>query len=795
MRTYFPRLYGTIAGVAMLLVSACGGGDDALPAPPQTPPGAVSFQLSLQIAGAGTVTSQPAGINCTTNCNANFAQGTALTLTATPGAGQSFTGWTGACTGTSTCVVTLDQARAVGTTFAPTAPQVNYSFALGITGNGAVTSQPAGINCTTNCSTDFAQGTVLTLTAAPGAGHSFTEWTGACTGTSSCVVTMDQARAVGTTFTPVVSQPNYGLALTIAGSGAVTSQPAGINCPTTCSADFPAGTVLTLSAAPASGQSFAGWTGACTGAAASCSVTLSQARSVSASFSPVAGVDFALNVTASGGGTVMSAPVGIACGSTCSANFPAGTAVVLTAAPAAGQVFASWGGACSGSLPTCSLQLTQARTAQAVFTAAPAPVQAFQAPQLLETSNDFNVSDTGNFGTQMRIAVNRQGDAMALWEQGDGPTSVKVYSRRYQASTAAWQPAVVVPGVSSARLRAGIVSGKLHMDDAGVVTWIDANFATRRHAPATGWGAAFSPPNLRVSQDLTDTAMDGQGNITAVRSGSDVEINLLPAGGQWGSSWTRLDTAGNLVSNQAKVALSSNGTALAVWRESNPGDSNYSLKSARYTPTGGWSAPESIETLFTTVVNEPPALAMDAQGNGTAMWLHSTSSKVMYNLYRAGSGWQGAVEVAGQSTIAGAQNIQLVMLPDGRATAVWSEGSVTIGTWSTMQYNPATGWAAQTTLTEYNPFDRDLRMDGNGNAVIVYQRSVPFDVPADLVSRRLSFGGAWSAPAIIDTGAGAGSLKSSRFVMNPSGQGAVIWAQDDVANSNARNSLWSAVLR
>lgn len=794
MRPYFPKLYGTIAGVALLFVSACGGGGDALPIPP-APPGAPNVELSLQIAGAGTVASQPAGINCTTSCSANFAQGTAVTLTATPGAGQSFTGWSGACTGTSACVVTMDQARSVSTTFAPTSGQVSYSFALGITGNGAVTSQPAGINCTTNCSADFAQGTVLTLTAAPSAGHSFTEWTGACTGTSTCVVTMDQARAVGTTFTPTAGQSRYSLGMTVQGNGSVTSLPAGIACPAACSADFPADTVVSLTATPASNQSFSGWTGACSGAAASCSVTMNQARTVSASFGPVAGVDFALNITTSGGGTVTSAPAGINCGSTCSANFPAGTAVLLTAAPAAGQVFASWGGACSGNLPTCALQLTQARAAQAVFTAAPVPIQAFQAPQLLETSNDFNVSQVGNVITDMLVAVNRQGDAMAIWEQPDAAFSVKVYSRRYQAATGAWQPAITVPGLTATKLSDGLVTGKLLMDDAGVVTWISASFATRRHSPTTGWSAAFFPPNLRVSQDLTSTAIDAQGNITVLRSGSDVESNTLPAGALWGSSWTRLDTAGNLVTNQAKLALSHNGTALAVWRESNPGDSNYSLKSARYTPTAGWGAPESIETLFTTVVNDPPALAIDAQGNGIAMWLHGTDRRVMYNIYRVGSGWQGAVEVAGQSSIAGAQNIQLVMLPDGRATAVWSEGSVTVGTWSTMQYSPSTGWAARTTLTEYNAFDRDLQMDSTGNAVIVYQRSVPFGVPADLVSRRLSFGGAWNAPSIIDGGAGAGTLLTSKFVMNLTGQGAVIWSQDDVATSNARNSLWSAVLK
>ena len=49
------------------------------------------------------------------------------------------------------------------------------------------------------------------------------------------------------------------------GSGTVTSSPSGINCGTTCSASFALNTSVTLTAAPASGSTFGGWSGACTG--------------------------------------------------------------------------------------------------------------------------------------------------------------------------------------------------------------------------------------------------------------------------------------------------------------------------------------------------------------------------------------------------------------------------------------------------------------------------------------------------------------------------------------------------
>ena len=74
--------------------------------------------------GSGTVTSNPAGIDCGNGCSAAFAPNTVITLTATPTAGSLFSGWSGACTGsTNSCQVTMDAAKSVTATF--TAVQSN----------------------------------------------------------------------------------------------------------------------------------------------------------------------------------------------------------------------------------------------------------------------------------------------------------------------------------------------------------------------------------------------------------------------------------------------------------------------------------------------------------------------------------------------------------------------------------------------------------------------------------------------------------------------------------------------
>jgi aryl-phospho-beta-D-glucosidase BglC (GH1 family) len=249
-------------GIAQAVI----GGNYLSPFVP-SPGGNFTLTLTKAGTGSGTVTSAPSGINCGSTCSASYASGTSVTLTAAAASGSTFAGWTGACTGTGACTVSMTQARAVTATFnSPTT-----TFALSVTragtGTGTVSSTPAGINCGATCSANFASGTSVSLTASPASGATFAGWSGACTGTGACTVSMTAARSVTATFNGSSSFP---LAVTRAGTGTgtVTSSPSGINCGTTCNASYANNTNVTLTATPASGSTFAGWSGRCTRPAA-----------------------------------------------------------------------------------------------------------------------------------------------------------------------------------------------------------------------------------------------------------------------------------------------------------------------------------------------------------------------------------------------------------------------------------------------------------------------------------------------------------------------------------------------
>src|SRR5438105_11699992 len=163
----------------------------------------------------------------------------------------------------------MGAARAVTATFTATAQTFALTVGKAGTGSGAVTSSPAGISCGDTCSGSYASGTVVTLTATPGGASTFSGWIGgACTGTGTCSVTMSAARAVAATFTATAQT----FALTVGkagtGSGTVTSVPAGISCGATCTGSYASATAVTLTATPAAGSTFSGWSGACTGPSA-----------------------------------------------------------------------------------------------------------------------------------------------------------------------------------------------------------------------------------------------------------------------------------------------------------------------------------------------------------------------------------------------------------------------------------------------------------------------------------------------------------------------------------------------
>ena len=235
------------------------------------------YPLTVKIDGAGgRVDSDLPGISCPPACSISWENGSEVELSASGEDGAPFAGWSGDCSG-DICVLTMDGPKTVTARFAE--PAKLHVAVTSRGGAGRVTG-PQGLDCQDSCDFEFDAGTKLVLRAVPDRGSRLVSWSVAsCGAGATCPVTLDTAKTVRATFAPVPVR----LTARVGGRGRITSIPAGIACPRTCTRTFPYGKTLRLTARAAAGWKFAAWSGACRGARA-CNVKLTKTSLVRAQF-------------------------------------------------------------------------------------------------------------------------------------------------------------------------------------------------------------------------------------------------------------------------------------------------------------------------------------------------------------------------------------------------------------------------------------------------------------------------------------------------------------------------------
>jgi hypothetical protein len=286
----------------------------------------------------------------------------------------SFGAWDGACRGrASICRLVIDGSQKVRASFSGAIPLDTFpGLNVVVSGTGNVKSKPGRINCGGSdgeCSAAFEPGEKVELQASAQSPWEFDGWGSACpskTATVSgkvCSVEVHGQTTVSAKFGRIRDE----LRITRSGDGkgTVTSEPPGITCGTACSNAFVDGQTVKLHAERAKGSTFGGWSWSGCSVGADCRVTMSQKTVIVTARFDLVRHPVQVRKTGDGGGTVTSAPPGIACGPTCSAPFPGGSRVTLRATPDASSRFAGWS-TCSGR-GECSFTVTAAKTVTARF--------------------------------------------------------------------------------------------------------------------------------------------------------------------------------------------------------------------------------------------------------------------------------------------------------------------------------------------------------------------------------------------------------------------------------------------
>ena len=267
-----------------------------------------------------------------------YTAGANVAVTATPNTGYTFVNWTEGLTIASTeanYAFQLNASRNLVANF-----KLNTYTLTVIALNGTVLKVPL--------QTTYNHGTVVNLTATPNSGYNFTSWTGDASGSSNATsVTMNSNKTVTANF----AINTYTLNVT-AVNGTVLKVPS--------KTAYNSGEIVVLTATPAAGYTFTGWTGNATGSVNPVSVTMNSNKNVTANFTAIAADTYTLNVTAVNG-SVLKIPS--------KTEYNSGEIVTLTATPATGYTFTGWTGDATGSVNPVSVTMNSNKNVTANFTA------------------------------------------------------------------------------------------------------------------------------------------------------------------------------------------------------------------------------------------------------------------------------------------------------------------------------------------------------------------------------------------------------------------------------------------
>ena len=327
------------------------------------------WRLTVSLAGSGSGTVTGGSINCGSTCAADFPHNDMVTLNTTASPGSTFAGWSGACSGTGSCVVTMDAAKSVTANFSASL----HSLSIARTGEGTVSETMPGssISCGSTCSADYAEGTRVTLVGSPAECYDFTGWGAPCSGIGPCTVTVSGPTTLPATF----EIRRFNLRVSGVGGATIRSGSGSIDCGRTCEATYDCGSVASLEAGCPRGYRIDSWSLPSCGSSTSCDVAISADTSVTATCVPITRT-LSVGMTGAGTGRVVSTPAGIDCstgaGAGCSSDFDDGQMVTLKADPTGGWCFREWSLAPGcGTDSTCVVTMDMARSVEARFDTCP----------------------------------------------------------------------------------------------------------------------------------------------------------------------------------------------------------------------------------------------------------------------------------------------------------------------------------------------------------------------------------------------------------------------------------------
>lgn len=307
---------------------------------------------------------------------------------------------------------------------------------------------------------------------------------------------------------------------------------------------------------------------------------------------------------------------------------------------------------------------------------------------------------------------------------------------------------------------------------------------------------------LAVITDYAATITTGLRSTGGARLEEEYVWRFKTLDSAWGEpEW--VESVGTGTSSEQDIAVDAQRNAIALWEYSSP--TGTSIWANRYTRADLWGDPEPIDAGDGTASD--PSLAVDAAGNGFAVWVETpapAATRIWSNRYTVDQGW-GTPEMVQNGEITAAQAPAIAADAAGNAVAIWPQrdmDSSDIVVWAN-RYTPGSGWGSAEPIDEVPvpeqfglPTSTAVGMDADGNAIAMWMRpAFPGDV---LWSNRYTAGSGWGTAELIESDETT-SLRRPRLSVGVGGDAFAIWVQleetamrEDIWTTRFSGSSWEA---
>ncbi|MDD1771804.1 MAG: hypothetical protein LUQ09_02680, partial [Methanomassiliicoccales archaeon] len=319
-----------------------------------------------------------------------------------------------------------------------------------------------------------------------------------------------------------------------------------------------------------------------------------------------------------------------------------------------------------------------------------------------------------------QIAMDDDGNAIAVWPQFDGSVYYNLYAAKYWSSNDTWETAKLLESTSG-----DAFSSQIAMDDDGnaIVVWSQTDlsnfnlYAAKYWSSNDTWETAKLLESTSGDVETPQIATDGDGNAIAVWcQGYNIYAAKYWSSNDTWETATLLETAiYNAYSQQ--IAMNDDGDAIAVWRQYDGSADN--IYAAKYWSSNDtWSVRVLLETASDSAYT--PQIATDDDGNAVAVWQQKNES--VYSIYAAmywasNNTWSDPVllETASDS----ASDPQIVTDDDGNAIAVWCQG---YNIYAANYWSSNDIWVTATLLESLSGHASypQIAMDDDGDAIAVW---------------------------------------------------------------------------